>query len=197
MPFLTEEIWQKVPHAENVSSIMIADWPEADAARISDSVEAQMTAIMETIKSVRNMRAEVGAAPGHKSEVILNFTDESLREVFAQNQSYLDKLAAAEPVTILPAGSAKPDNAMAGVVNGVEIYLPLKGLIDVEKETARLNKELEKLEKEIKRLAGKLGNEGFLKKAPEQVVAGEKEKLAGYEEKKKSVEGRIQELAKL
>lgn len=86
---------------------------------------------------------------------------------------------------------------MAGVVNGVEIYLPLKGLIDVEKETARLNKELEKLEKEIKRLAGKLGNEGFLKKAPEQVVAGEKEKLAGYEEKKKSVESRIQELAKL
>jgi valyl-tRNA synthetase len=86
---------------------------------------------------------------------------------------------------------------MAGVVNGVEIYLPLKGLIDVEKETARLNKELEKLEKEIKRLAGKLSNEGFLKKAPEQVVAGEKEKLAGYEEKKKSVESRIQDLAKL
>ena len=197
MPFLTEEIWQKVPHAENIKSIMISEWPQADAARISDAIEAQMTAIMESIKSIRNMRAEVGAAPSKKSEVILNFKDESLREVFTENTGYLDKLASSEPVTILPAGAAAPENAMAGVVNGVEIYLPLKGLIDVEKETARLNKELEKLEKEIKRLAGKLSNEGFLKKAPEQVVAGEKEKLAGYEEKKKSVESRIQDLAKL
>ena len=197
MPFLTEEIWQKVPHAEDVKSIMISEWPQADAARISDAIEAQMTAIMESIKSIRNMRAEVGAAPSKKSEVILNFKDESLREVFTENTGYLDKLASSEPVTILPAGAAAPENAMAGVVNGVEIYLPLKGLIDVEKETARLNKELEKLEKEIKRLTGKLSNEGFLKKAPEQVVAGEKEKLAGYEEKKKSVESRIQDLAKL
>ncbi|MBE6073492.1 MAG: valine--tRNA ligase [Selenomonas ruminantium] len=197
MPFLTEEIWQKVPHAENIKSIMISAWPQADAARISDAIEAQMTAIMESIKSIRNMRAEVGAAPSKKSEVILNFKDESLREVFTENTGYLDKLASSEPVTILPAGAAAPENAMAGVVNGVEIYLPLKGLIDVEKETARLNKELEKLEKEIKRLTGKLSNEGFLKKAPEQVVAGEKEKLAGYEEKKKSVESRIQDLAKL
>ena len=197
MPFLTEEIWQKVPHAEEVKSIMIAEWPQADAARISDDIEAQMTAIMESIKSIRNMRAEVGAAPSKKSEVILNFKDESLRVVFAENTGYLDKLASSEPVTILPVGAAAPENAMAGVVNGVEIYLPLKGLIDVEKETARLNKELEKLEKEIKRLAGKLSNEGFLSKAPEQVVAGEKEKLAGYEEKKKSVESRIQDLAKL
>lgn len=197
MPFLTEEIWQKVPHAEDVKSIMISEWPQADAARISDDTEAQMTAIMESIKSIRNMRAEVGAAPSKKSEVILNFKDESLREVFTENTGYLDKLASSEPVTILPAGAAAPENAMAGVVNGVEIYLPLKGLIDVEKETARLNKELEKLEREIKRLTGKLSNEGFLKKAPEQVVAGEKEKLAGYEEKKKSVESRIQDLAKL
>jgi valyl-tRNA synthetase len=86
---------------------------------------------------------------------------------------------------------------MAGVVNGVEVFLPLKGLIDVDKETARLTKELEKLDKEISRLAKKLGNEGFLAKAPADVVAGEKEKLAGYEEKKKSVEGRMQDLAKL
>ena len=197
MPFLTEEIWQKVPHKDGVKSIMVSDWPQADCARICDETEAQMTAIMETIKSIRNMRAEVGAAPSRKSEVILNFKDESLRTVFAENTAYLDKLASSEPVTILAAGSDAPENAMAGVVDGVEIYLPLKGLIDVEKETARLGKELEKLEKEIKRLSGKLSNAGFLSKAPEQVVAGEKEKLAGYEEKKKSVESRMQDLAKL
>lgn len=197
MPFLTEEIWQKVPHDEAVKSIMISQWPKADSAAIDDEIEASMTAIMETIKSVRNMRAEVGAAPSKKSEVILSFKEEKLQTVFAENESYLDKLAAAEPVTILASDAAKPENAMTGVVNGVEIYLPLKGLIDVEKETARLSKELEKLEKEIKRLNGKLNNEGFLKKAPEQVVAGEKAKLADYEEKKKSVEGRISDLAKI
>ena len=197
MPFLTEEIWQKVPHDDALKSIMETSWPEVQAECISDEIEADMTAIMETIKTVRNMRAEVGAAPSKKSELILSFTDESLRAVFTENQSYLDKLASSDPITILPAGADKPENAMAGVVNGVEVFLPLKGLIDVDKESARLTKELEKLNKEISRLAKKLGNEGFLAKAPADVVAGEKEKLAGYEEKKKSVEGRMQDLAKL
>ena len=197
MPFITEEIWQKVPHGDELKSIMVAQWPEGDEAYIDGDIEARMTAIMETIKTVRNMRAEVGAAPSKKSELILLVGDENLRTVFTENQAYLDKLASSEPVTILPAGAGKPENAMAGVVSGVEIYLPLKGLIDVEKETARLQKEQEKLEKEIKRLNGKLSNEGFLSKAPEQVVAAEKEKLAGYQEKLKAVEGRIADLAKL
>ena len=197
MPFITEEIWQKVPHSDELQSIMVAQWPEGDEAYISGDIEARMTAIMETIKTVRNMRAEVGAAPSKKSELILSVADEALRAVFTENQAYLDKLASSEPITILPAGAGKPENAMAGVVSGVEIYLPLKGLIDVEKETARLQKEQEKLQKEIKRLTGKLSNEGFLAKAPEQVVAAEREKLAGYEEKLKAVESRIADLAKL
>ncbi len=194
MPFITEEIWQKVPHSDEFKSIMVADWPTGDEQLIDEAAESHMTAIMETIKTVRNLRAEVNAAPGKKSEVILNFTDEELRPVFAANEGYLTALAAAEPVTIQPAGSDKPENAMAGVVNGVEIYLPLKDLIDVEKETARLNKEQEKLVKEIKRLEGKLGNAGFLAKAPADVVAGEKEKLAGYEEKMKAVVDRLEYL---
>ncbi len=194
MPFITEEIWQKVPHSDEFKSIMVADWPAGDEQLIDEAAESHMTAIMETIKTVRNLRAEVNAAPGKKSEVILNFTDEELRSVFAANEGYLTALAAAEPVTIQPAGSDKPENAMAGVVNGVEIYLPLKDLIDVEKETARLNKEQEKLVKEIKRLEGKLGNAGFLAKAPADVVAGEKEKLSGYEEKMKAVVDRLEYL---
>ncbi len=197
MPFLTEEIWQKVPHDESVKSIMIADWPAGQEHFINEAAEQQMTAIMETIKTVRNLRAEVGAAPGKKSEVELNFLDEALRPVFAANESYLTVLAAAAPVTLLPQGSAKPENAMTGLVDGVEIYLPLKGLIDVEKETARLNKELANVEKEIARLTKKLGNQGFITKAPAQVVEGERQKLAGYQEKKQSIESRIADLAKL
>ena len=193
MPFITEEIWQHIPH--DGISIMVSEWPGNDEAglakRVNDGDEAAMTAIMESIKTIRALRLEVNAAPGKKSEVILNFTDEKLREVFAANEGYLTVLAAAEPVTMLPAGAEKPENAMTGVVNGVEIYLPLKGLIDVEKETARLNKEMATLDKEISRLEKKLGNQGFLAKAPAEVVAGEQEKLKGYQEKQNAVKERL------
>lgn len=199
MPFITEEIWQHIPH-EGIS-IMVSQWPGNDEKALSklinDGDEAAMTAIMESIKTIRALRLEVNAAPGKKSEVILNFTDESLRQVFADNEGYLTVLAAAEPVTMLAAGSDKPENAMAGVVNGVEIYLPLKGLIDVEKETARLNKEMTTLEKEVSRLEKKLGNQGFLAKAPADVVAGEQEKLKGYQEKQAAVKERLAYLATL
>ena len=193
MPFITEEIWQHIPH--DGISIMVAEWPGNDeaglAGLVNDDDEAAMNAIMESIKTIRALRLEVNAAPGKKSEVILNFTDEKLREVFAANEGYLTVLAAAEPVTMLAAGAEKPENAMTGVVNGVEIYLPLKGLIDVEKETARLNKELATLDKEISRLEKKLGNQGFLAKAPAEVVAGEQEKLKGYQEKQNAVKERL------
>lgn len=156
-----------------------------------------MTAVMEAIKTVRNLRAEIGVAPGHKSEVILGFTDESLREVFTANEGYLSALAAAEPVTLMEAGAAKPENAMAGVAAGVEIYLPLKGLIDVEKESARLTKELDKLAKAIMGTSKKLANEKFLAKAPAEVVAGEREKLVGYEEQQRTLQARLADLEKL
>ena len=198
MPFITEEIWQHIPHEGK--SIMVSQWPAEDktiANLIDEASESSMTTIMETIKTIRALRLEVNAAPSKKSEVVLNFTDESLRQVFADNEGYLTVLASAEPVTHMAAGAEKPENAMAGVVNGVEIFLPLKDLIDVEKETARLNGEMAKLEKEISRLDKKLSNEGFLAKAPADVVAGEKEKLAGYQEKMDAVKARLADLAKL
>ena len=162
MPFITEEIWQHIPHEGK--SIMVSQWPAEDktiADLIDEASESSMTTIMETIKTIRALRLEVNAAPSKKSEVVLNFTDESLRQVFADNEGYLTVLASAEPVTHMAAGAEKPENAMAGVVNGVEIFLPLKDLIDVEKETARLNGEMAKLEKEISRLDKKLSNQGF------------------------------------
>ena len=196
MPFITEEIWQHIPHEGK--SIMVSQWPAEDktiADLIDEASESSMTTIMETIKTIRALRLEVNAAPSKKSEVVLNFTDESLRQVFADNEGYLTVLASAEPVTHMVAGAEKPENAMAGVVNGVEIFLPLKDLIDVEKETARLNGEMAKLEKEISRLDKKLSNQGFLAKAPADVVAGEKEKLAGYQEKMDAVKARLEDLA--
>ena len=195
MPFITEEIWQKLPHEGK--SIMIAPWPTGEAEKIDQLSEDEMNVIMDTIKAIRNMRAEVNAQPSKKTEVILAIEDEGLAKVFAQNENYLFALGFAEKVTILGKGDSKPENAMTAVVAGVEIYLPLAGLIDVDKEIIRLNKELANLDKEVARLEKKLNNPGFVAKAPEDIVAKEKEKLQGYEEQRQVVRERIEYLATL
>lgn len=195
MPFITEEIWQHIPH--DGKSIMIAPWPSNESARIDDAAEKNMTAIMETVKAIRNIRAQVNATPGKKSEVILYFTDKDLIKVFAENKDYLAVLSAAQPMTIWKDDQNKPQNAMTAVVDGIQIYMPMAGLIDVVKETARLTKEKANLTKEINRLSKKLNNKAFLTKAPVQVVKKEKEKQKGYEDKQKAVEERLAYLTTL
>ena len=195
MPFLTEEIWQKLPHAGE--SIMRAPWPEAAASDIDPAAEQTMTAIMEVIKTTRNLRAELGTPPGKKSALILRVRDEALAAEFAAHEDYFFALASASEVSFLAADAPDPENVVTGALAGAAVYLPLAGLIDVEKETARLTKERENLEKEIKRLTGKLSNEGFTSKAPAAVVEAEREKLAGYEEKIGLIRTRLADLAKL
>ena len=195
MPFITEEIWQHIPHEGK--SIMTAPWPTGEETWLDKANEASMAAIMEVIKAIRNMRAEVNAAPGKKSEAILHFSDAAQQAVFTANDGYLHALAEADPVTILSPTAERPENAMTAAAEGVEIYLPLKGLIDMEKETARLSKELDGLTKEIARTEGKLANEKFVTKAPVAVVAKEREKLQDYEEKKRVVEERLRYLTTL
>ena len=195
MPFITEEIWQRVPHEGK--SIMVTSWPTGEEAKLDEAAESDMTAVMETIKAIRNMRAEVGAQPGRKSEAILFVPDAALCGVFAAHEGYLRVLADAEPLTMLDGSAQKPENAMTSVAGGVEIYLPLKGLIDVEKETRRLTKELENIGREIERTEKKLANEKFISKAPPEVVENERGKLAGYEEKKAALAERLRYLAAL
>lgn len=195
MPFITETIWQYLPHEGE--SIMIAHWPADNSTFVNEEIEQQMNIMMETIKSIRNMRAEVNVPPGKKSEVILQIAAEELQQVFASNLQYLKTLAAAEPIQLVRAEDTKPQNAMTAVVSGVEIYLPLKGLIDVEKESARLNKELTSLDKEIARIDGKLSNEGFVAKAPAEVIAKEKAKAGEYQEKQTAIRERLAYLATL
>lgn len=195
MPFITEEIWQHIPHEGK--SIMTAPWPTGEETWLDKENEASMAAIMEVIKAIRNMRAEVNAAPGKKSEAILHFSDAAQQAIFTANDGYLHALAEADPVTILSLTAERPENAMTAAAGGVEIYLPLKGLIDMEKETARLSKELDGLTKEIARTEGKLANEKFVTKAPVAVVAKEREKLQDYEEKKRVVEERLRYLTTL
>ena len=190
MPFLTEIIRQKLPNAEG--SIMLASWVEA--GEIDEVAENQMQIFIEIIKVIRNLKNEVGVEPRKKSEVVLKISNAEILEIFKSNVNYISELAAAEPVTF---ASEKPQHALTGVAGGVEIFLPLKDLIDTEKEIARLTKELEKLKKGIASTEGKLKNEKFISKAPAEVVQAEKEKLAAAQEKISSVESRIEQLKNL
>ena len=194
MPFITEEIWQHLPHEG--SSIMIAPWPVCDKALVDEEAEAAMTAVMETIKAIRNMRAEVNAAPGKKAPAIL-LSDEKQKPILEANGEYIKRLGTVDILTVESLTAAKPENAMTSVVNGIEVYLPLKGLIDVEKETARLEKELASLDKELKRIDGKLSNQGFLAKAPAAVVAEQKAKGEEFKTKIAAIKERMAYLAKL
>jgi len=194
MPFITEEIWQHLPHEGK--SIMIAPWPKADDALIDDTVEKQMTVIMDSIKSIRNMRAEVNAAPGHKAPATV-LVDEDLKDVFKAHASYIQQLGTVDSLTIGGMDDVAPENAMAAVVNGAKVYLPLKGLIDVEKELARLQKELDGAEKEAKRAAGKLSNQNFLSKAPAEVVEKEKTKQTEVLARIDGLKERMETLRKL
>ncbi|KYZ76801.1 valine--tRNA ligase [Anaerosporomusa subterranea] len=194
MPFLTEEIWQHLPHEGE--SLIIAEWPKQQTELTDAAAEQAMTVLMDSIKAIRNMRAEVNVPPGKKTEAVLAAANAEIAAILTTNQAYIRTLAASEPTVIL-AGEAKPDNAMAAVVNGVEIYLPMKGLIDIEKETARLNKEREGLEREVARVAGKLANESFVAKAPAEVIEKEKGKQKEYRDKLAAIEERLEYLASL
>ena len=194
MPFITEEIYQCLPH--EAESIMISKWPLADESLVDPEAERGMNAIMDSIKAIRNMRAEVNANPGKKIPAIM-LVSEDLREVVAHNDSYIKLLGGIDNLELRPLNGEKPENAMAAVVTGIEVYLPLAGLIDVEKETQRLSKELAAMEKDLQRAGGKLNNAGFLAKAPEDVIAKERAKYEELSGKIEAVKKRMAYLAEL
>lgn len=194
MPFITEEIYQCLPH--EAESIMISQWPVADESLVDPEAERGMNAIMDSIKAIRNMRAEVNANPGKKIPAIM-LVSEDLREVVAHNDSYIKLLGGIDNLELRPLNGEKPENAMAAVVTGIEVYLPLAGLIDVEKETQRLSKELAAMEKDLQRAGGKLNNAGFLAKAPEDVIAKERAKYEELSGKIEAVKKRMAYLAEL
>lgn len=195
MPFITEEIWQHLPH--DGRSIMVTAWPTYNQDGVDKKSEQEMGALMEVIKTIRNIRAEMNVPLGKKTEAILQVSTPELEQLFSSNIHFLQQLASVMPITIQPVSGEKPDQAATAVAGGVEIYLPLKGLIDSAKELARLEKELANLDKEVERIAGKLNNPGFVAKAPAHVIEVEREKQRDYEEKRTIVRERLEFLKNL
>ncbi|NLP17711.1 MAG: valine--tRNA ligase [Firmicutes bacterium] len=178
MPFITEEIWQHLPHQG--PSICAAPWPQADAIEVK--VEEEMDLLMAIIRAVRNIRAEMNIPPGKRARVILQ-TPSQLQGQLERGIPYMKQLAGADRVEIQPVGGEKPRQAAAALVGEVEVFVPLEGLVDIDKEIERLQKEKLVLQMEVQRARKKLQNRNFLTKAPEEIVEKERKKKEEYAEK--------------
>ncbi|MCT2537936.1 valine--tRNA ligase [Aquibacillus koreensis] len=191
MPFVTEEIWQHLPHEGE--SITRASWPEIRKDLHDTQAANEMQQLVAIIRAVRNIRAEVDTPMSKEIQLLIQAKDDRTVSQLEQNRHYLERFCNPSELTIATEVKA-PEKAMSAVITGAELFLPLEGLIDVDKEVARLNAELEKLNKEVDRVQKKLSNEGFVSKAPEKVVEEEKQKEKDYIEKRSKVEARIKEL---
>ncbi|AZR73355.1 valine--tRNA ligase [Anoxybacter fermentans] len=192
MPFITEEIWQALPHEGE--SIMVVDWPEVNEDELSDEAENDMTVVMDVIRSIRNIRSEMKVNPGKKIKAILHPMDENRMEIVKKGADYIADLARVEDLKIVAELAEKPAKSSTTVVNGVEVILPLADMIDLDKEIERLEKEIEKTVSEIERARNKLSNEGFVNKAPKHLVEAEREKVEKYTAQLKALEERLAEL---
>ncbi|SHJ61420.1 valyl-tRNA synthetase [Geosporobacter subterraneus DSM 17957] len=190
MPFITEEIWQHLPTTKE-DSIMIASWPKSDDRLDFTAQEQAMDLVMEAIRSIRNIRAEMNVVPSRKAKVILAASEGSAHASMEMGKNYFVTLAGASEVVLQKDKKDIPEDAVSAIVPGVEIFLPLDDLVDFDKEIERLEKERVKLEGELKRVTGKLSNEGFLAKAPASLIEEEKGKQASYQQMMDKVLERI------
>ncbi|MGO2890881.1 MAG: valine--tRNA ligase, partial [Enterococcus devriesei] len=191
MPFVTEEIWAKLPHTGE--SLVVADYPVVQPENNDETAAKGMEVLKELIRSVRNIRAEVNTPLSKPITLLIKTSDPKVEAFLIENTSYIERFCNPEELTIASDITA-PDLAMSAVLTGAEIYLPLAGLINIEEEIKRLEKELAKWTGEVKRVQGKLANERFVANAPEAVVDEERAKEKDYLEKQAAVQDRIESL---
>lgn len=182
MPFITEEIWQQVKALAGADgeTIMLQPYPEADASKVDEQATNDIEWLKNVIIGIRNIRGEMNISPGKMLPVYFYNGSPQDKQRLENNQQFLSKLAKLDSVTWLNHGEEAPMSATA-LVGDMEILVPMAGLIDKDAELARLNKEAEKLQKELMKVKGKLNNEKFVSKAPEEVVAKEKSRLEEME----------------
>ncbi|WHX48088.1 valine--tRNA ligase [Paenibacillus woosongensis] len=191
MPFISEEIWQHLPHRGE--TITLAEWPQFDPSLEAPDAVREMNLLIDMIRSVRNIRAEVNVPMSKQIELIVKPGSAELLDIIERNSHYIRRFCNTSQYEA-SLSAAVPEKAMTAVVTGAELYLPLAGLIDISQEIARLEKELGHLNKEVERVEKKLANEGFVSKAPAKVIEEERAKMADYASKRDKVLARIAEL---
>lgn len=187
MPFITEEIYQTIPHGDE--ALMISAWPEYDENLTFAAEEAEMDRIMKAIRAIRNRRSEMNVPPSRKAKVIIV---SAYKETFEQAGVFMQRLASASEVELV--GDFSDDTAVCIVTDDAKIYIPMGDLIDFEAEKARLNKELESAKKDLQFVNNKLNNANFVSKAPQAVVSAQREQAAKLSEKITMLEESIAKL---
>ncbi|MEW6182389.1 MAG: valine--tRNA ligase [Bacillota bacterium] len=187
IPFVTEEIWSRLD--KDGAPLIRQSWPEQRPGAEDPEAEEEMGLIIEVIRAVRHVRAEMNVPPGRRAALVLVAPDERVRGIIKKGKGYIEELAVGS-VTLAAELTAKPAQAAHAVAAGVEVFMPLGGLVDMEKERARLAREIEAVGKELIRVEGKLANSGFLSKAPAEVVAGEREKRDELAAKREALQNR-------
>jgi valyl-tRNA synthetase len=176
MPFVTEEIWEKLPHTEG--SIMYAKFPEASDFVRDEEALREMDFLMGVINGIRNIRGEMSIAPSKKVNILIDAADEGEAALLRSNLGYIQTLAKVDAVSIA-SGVNKPEASATAVYGRTQIHVLLKGLLDFSEERNRLKKQIRKIDKDIEVSDRKLSNKGFLEKAPAEIVAAVKQKVEG------------------
>ncbi|AMV61248.1 Valyl-tRNA synthetase [Pediococcus damnosus] len=188
MPFVTEELWQAMPHKGN--SIVTAAYPTVHDEMANPQAEADMGHLIDLIKAVRNIRADANAPMSSSVDLLVKTDNENLKNLFESNQDYIDRFC--HPAKFEVGSNLEvPKLAMSAVITDAEVYIPLAELVDLKEEAARLQKEVDKYTNEVKRSVKKLGNERFVANAPDEVVESERQKQADYQSKLVATQERL------
>ena len=175
MPFVTEDIWQRLPREHGTESIMISKWPHMQKAFISEKVDSDMSLLINIIQAVRNLRATWGIEHSKKVDAHIVTDKKEVLSVIEDNKSYLTRLGKIENLTT-GKKDKKIKHAAFAVIEDVEIFIPLEGIIDIEKEKIRLKEKIEKIQSELKHVEDRLKNKSYLAKAPKEIVESSKER---------------------
>ena len=194
MPFVTEEIWQSVPHVGE--SLVVATYPTVHPEQMDEQAAEEMEFLMDFIRSVRTVRNEMNTPLSKPINIIAKVSDAAHYAILKENESYIARFSNPEEF-VYGEDVEAPSDAVTSVITGAEIYLPLAGLINIEDEIARIEKEAEKLQQEVDRVEKKLSNEKFVAKAPAAVVEAERAKGADYQAQREAVLERIATLKKI
>ena len=194
MPYITEEIWQALPNRED--ALIVSKWPEYKEELVFEKEERATEYIENAIREIRNARSEMNIENSKKSNTLVYTKDPEVKEIFEEMKGLLLSLGYSNSVEITDDEGRKNSENIAIVIDRAEIQLPLKELVDFEKELKRLQKDKKDAEAELKRAKGKLSNQGFVAKAPAKLIEEEKEKVTKYEEILKTVEEQIAKVEK-
>ncbi|MEL7834341.1 valine--tRNA ligase [Fodinibius sp. Rm-B-1B1-1] len=193
MPFITEEIWQLIRNRDTDEAMIVASWPEFDENSVSKNDRQLFESIQKMISSIRNIRAEFKLSPNDEIDLIIKAKDKETADALNDNEWIFRKLQSIDTFKV-EADLEKPETSASAVIEGTELFVPLEGLIDLDKERERIQKEIDRLEGFLKSIEGKLNNDGFVNNAPEDVVQKERDKKEDTETNLKKLREILSEL---